>query len=149
MKEIFVLFSIYTVWALSTEALFTGFADLIRNRRAGKIYNRELPCRTSLWSILVYGVSATLAFTLIAVFVPKFFLWPWWGRGLVYMIGIYCFEFCWGAILEKLTGACPWRYRDSRWRIWRYINPEYFFLWFLFGFSLEWIKLSVLPRMLY
>jgi len=148
LSAVFILFLLYTALALSSEAIFTGIADVIRDRRGGKPLNRDLPCRTSLWSILVYGLSATVAFSLINSFVPGFFLWPWWGRGLIYTVGIYSFEFFWGAVLEHLTGKCPWHYRDSGWRFWRYLKPEYCWLWFMFGFSLEWIKLSVLPRML-
>ncbi len=177
---------LYTVLALSTEAVFTGIADFIqrlwralrrdsdskRLSRLRKVLAKigniiqslahrkprgvpikpaddeidwTLPCRTSLWSIPVYAISATFAFNVMDAFWPEFFSLSWWERGLVYTLCTFSFEYVWGLILEELTGFCPWRYRDSKWRIWRYINPEYVLLWFGFGFALEWVHLEALP----
>lgn len=146
--RVWILFCLYTVWCLASEAVFTGVADVIRNYWAGNPFNSNLPCRTSLWSIPVYGISAAIAFGIVGAWKPGFFKWAWWKRGLVYVVGTYCFEFTWGWILESLTGTCPWLYRNSSFAVWRYIKPEYFGLWFMFGFSLEWIKVKILPRML-
>lgn len=144
----FVLFLLYTALGISTEAIFTGVADIIRDQIAGKPFNSTLPCRTSLWIIPVYAGSATAAFGMIGAFSPKVFRWPWWIRGLVYMLGIYCFEFTWAFFLESIFGIQVWDYQNSEYRIWRYINPRFCVFWFLFGFVLEWVKVKVLPRML-
>ena len=148
VTEIFVLFLLYTALGISTEAIFTGVADVIRDWLAGRSFNPHLPCRTNLWVIPVYGVSATVAFSLIGAFTPKVFRWPWWARGLVYMLGIYCFEFMWVLALEGLLGIQVWNYEDSKYHVWRYINPYFCVFWFGFGFILEWVKIKVLPRML-
>ena len=67
-----VLFLLYVVWSLGCQAVFTGVADIIRNAWVGKPFDSALPCRTSLWSILVYGVPATIGFSLIGRFWPAF-----------------------------------------------------------------------------
>ncbi len=147
-KEVFVLFLLYTVLGISTEAIFTAVGDIIRDQLDGKPFNWYLPCRTNLWVIPVYGVSATVAFSFIGSFTPKFFRWPWWARGLVYMFVIYGFEFMWALAIESLLGIQVWDYRHSEYRVWRYINPQFCVFWFGFGFVLEWVKVKVLPRML-
>ncbi len=148
LYQMWVLFWLITVWSLASEAFFTGVADTIRDFFAGRPFDSNLPCRTSLWSIPVYGISAAVAFTAVDLINPNFFNWAWWKRGLVYAFCTFGFEFSWGAFLEELTGTCPWLYRDSPYLALRYIKPEYFGLWFLFGFSLERIKVNILPRML-
>lgn len=148
--------------SLSLRAFFARVKAFFRNvlqRRRERLRDRrrietnvpkdeidwKLPCRTSLWSIPVYAVSATFAFGVMEALYPEFFARDWWVRGIVYMICTFVFEYLWGLILEEATGECPWHYRDSKWRIWRYINPEYAALWFFFGFALEWIHLEALP----
>lgn len=148
LYQIWILFLIYTVWSLASEAVFTGVADIIRDYQAGRPFNSHLPCRTSLWSILVYGVPASLGFTFVDRLVPGFFKWHWAKRGFIYTIGTFASEYAWGDFLEWLTGSCPWQYRDSSIALLRYINPEYFLLWFMFGFSLEWIRVKLLPRII-
>lgn len=148
VTEIFVLFLLYTAVGISTEAIFTGVADIIRDQLDGKPFNYAMPSRTNLWIIPVYAVSATLAFGLIGAWAPKFFRWPWWARGLVYMFGIYCFEFAWALALETLFDIHVWKYLDSEYRIWRYTNPYFCVFWFSFGFALEKVKLVMLPRLL-
>ena len=148
MKPYFVEFLLYTALALSSEAIFTGLGDVYHRWRAGLPFDRKLPCSTQLWSIAVYGLSATFAFNVITAIFPRFYRAAWWERGLVYVFGTYAFEYAWGWILEKTTGACPWRYRNSRHALLRYTKPEYFGLWFFFGFALEWVHLTALPRLL-
>lgn len=146
-NAILVLFLLYTALAMSTEAIFTGIADRIRDWKAGRAFNRNLPCRVSLWHIPVYAFSATVSFSLIGACAPEFFLWPWWVRGVIYVVAIYGWEFVWAMTLESF-GVRTWVYQDSKYRVWRYINLKWSVFWFLFGFVLEWVKISMLPRLL-
>ncbi len=146
LYRIGVLFLLYVVWSLACEAVFTGVADIIRNAWDGKPFDSSLPCRTSLWSILVYGVPATIGFSFIGRFWPAFFKLNWKVRGLVYAVLTFASEYAWADFLVWLTGSCPCQYRDSPITLLRYIKPEYFGLWFLFGFTLEGIKVKILPR---
>lgn len=146
--ELSVLFLLYTALGISVEAIFTGSVDIIRDQWAGKPFDSTLPCRTSLWIIPVYGLSATIAFGIIGAFWPKLFSCNWLIRGLIYMLVIYGFEFMWALALESLLGIQVWNYENSEYRIWRYINPYFCIPWFFFGFALEKVKLVVLPRLL-
>ncbi|TSC84718.1 MAG: hypothetical protein G01um101413_102 [Parcubacteria group bacterium Gr01-1014_13] len=146
--EMGVLFLLYTALGISVEAIFTGIGDIIRNELAGNSFDPILPCRVSLWIIPVYGLSATIAFAIIDAYLPRLFSWPWWIRGLIYMVVIYSFEFVWALALESLLGIQVWNYEDSEYRIWRYINPYFCVVWFVFGFALEKVKVYILPRLL-
>lgn len=148
LMEVGVLFLLYTAVGISTESIFTGVADAIRGQIDGKPFDYALPCRTNLWIVPVYAVSATVAFGILGAFFPKFFHWPWWARGLVYMVGIYCFEYMWAFTLESLFDIQVWKYLDSEYRIWRYTNPYFCVFWFSFGFLLEKVRVVMLPRLL-
>lgn len=147
MRSFLIAFGLYTVLGLASEAVSTGVGDLFRRLRDGIPLDRTLPCRTQLWSIPVYGLSAAVGFALIAGWTPELFSWPWWARGACYMLGIFAWEFFWGWLLETILGECPWRYVDSpsAWR--RYINPTFAPLWFGFGFALEAVQVWILPRL--
>ena len=145
---IFVPFLIYTCLGISVEAIFTGVLDIIRDQLAGRPFDSTLPCRASLWIIPVYGLSATIAFGAIGAFWPKLFSWPWLVRGLIYMLTIYGFEFMWALALESFFGIQVWNYENSEYRVWRYINPYFCPVWFVFGLVLEKVKVKILPRLL-
>jgi uncharacterized membrane protein len=146
--ELGVLFLLYTALGISVEVIFTGVGDIIRDQANELPFDSTLPCRASLWIIPVYGLSATVAFGMIGACWPKFFSWHWFVRGLIYMFGIYCFEFIWALALESLLDIQVWNYHNSEYRIWRYINPYFCLPWFLFGFVLEKVKVKMLPRLL-
>ena len=138
---------VYTIISLSTEALFSGFGDQIRRvfRRTGVDWN--LPCRTWLWAVLVYGVSAAVSFPLADMLCPQFYGFHWIVRGLIFPFGVYAWEFYWGWYIETVTGKCPWEYQVSTYRIWRYIRPRYFLFWSGFGFVLEYTHLHIIHRL--
>jgi hypothetical protein len=145
MKLMCWSFVAFTVIGLATECCFTGVRDQVRRFRRGEPIDRLLPCTTWLWSILVFGLSAVISFPVIAAVYPEIFTWPWPLRGLIYLAGIYGWEFFWGLVLEAVIGKCPWQYMDSPKRFWRYIEPNYAGLWFLYGFVLEWTYLRLIP----
>ncbi|MEY4745097.1 MAG: hypothetical protein RL272_1042 [Candidatus Parcubacteria bacterium] len=138
-------FVTYSVISLASEAFFTGITAQIRRRRRREPVDWDLPCKPFLWSIVVYGLSAALSFRLIEVIHPAFFAWPWYLRGVAYMTCIYLWEYFWGWRIEALTGSCPWKYRESPWKIWRYVNPYFFWSWYCFGFVLEFVYFRLIP----
>ncbi|HSR88850.1 MAG TPA: hypothetical protein VLK22_00430 [Candidatus Udaeobacter sp.] len=147
MEEVGVLFVLYVAVGFTAEALSTGIRDSIGAMIAGK-FDPTLPCRTNLWVVPVYALSATVGFSVLGALFPNFFRLPWRVRGLVYMLGIYCIEYVWAVLIRAVFGIEVWVYSDSEFSVLRYNNPNFFALWFLFGFVLEKIKTSVLPRLL-
>jgi len=140
-------FATYAVISLASEAFFTGFTVQIRRRRRGEPIDWRLPCQPFLWSLIVYGLSAAISFPLLETAYPTFFHWPWFARGFGYMFGIYFWEYYWGWRIEDLTGTVPWKYRESPWRIWRYVNPYYAWSWFCYGFVLEFVHQRLIPAL--
>lgn len=140
-------FVAYAVISLASEAFFTGITTQIRRVRRKEPIDWRLPCQPFLWSIFVYGLSAALSFRLIEMWFPSFFGWPWYLRGVAYMTCIYLWEYFWGWRIEALTGSCPWKYRESPWKIWRYVNPYFFWSWYCFGFVLEFIHVRIVPML--
>jgi hypothetical protein len=136
---------VFTVIGLATECCFNGVRDQINRKLRGEPVDWQLPCRTWLWSILVFGLSSAISFPLLLALYPQIFAWHWLVRGLFYLLGIYAWEYFWGCLLETLLGRCPWEYEASPYRIWRYLRPRFAPLWFAFGFILEWAQLRLLP----
>jgi hypothetical protein len=138
-------FLTYAMISLACEAFFTGITSQISRLRRKESIDWDLPCKSYLWSIIVYGLSAALSFRVIETAFPQLFDWPWYFRGGVFMTVIYLWEYFWGWRIEALTGSVPWKYRESPWRIWRYVNPYYFWSWYCFGFVLEFIHFRLIP----
>jgi len=145
MGYFFLSLFVYTTVALAVEASFTsvGYQILAAWRRQ-KI-DWQLPSRTSIWALPVYGLSATASFLFVGRYAPGFFDLAWPIRGLIYMLVIYAWELYWGLFTESLVGRCPWEYFGSGPRVFRYINPYYVVFWFGFGFLLERIHLHLIP----
>ena len=128
---------VFSAAGLLFEALFSGVFFQVLHLYRGEPVDWALPCKTYLWSIPVYGLSAALCYPPAFRGLPGFFRLPWWCRGLVYMAAIYAWEYFWGAVIEGLTGVCPWRYVDSPHAVWRYISPLFAPVWFLAGLGFE------------
>lgn len=148
MWTILMTLLVYTGLSFATESLFTGTVDTVRAYLQGRPVDLRFPCRTQLWGVFVYGVSATVSFPLISLLLPAFYGLPWAVRGVAYMLGIYAWEFFWGFVQESTIGFCTWRYRDSPYRILRYNSPMHGPFWFLFGFVLEWTWLTFIPALM-
>lgn len=148
MWTIVMTLLVYTGLSFATESLFTGIADALRAYLRGRPVDPRFPCRTQLWGVLVYGISATMSYPLLTLVLPEFYGLHWAVRGATYMLGIYAWEFFWGYVISLIIGYCPWKYSDSRWRIWRYVNPWFAPFWFLFGFVLEWTWLTFIPALM-
>lgn len=145
MKLFIFELGLFTVLSFTIETLFTAIADPIRGYCRGEKIDLRFKGHTHLWGIFVYGISAATSFLFVDRVVPEFYALHWAIRGTVYMIGIYAWEYFWGAVLERILGFCPWQYTKSRHAIWRYLNPRFFGFWFGFGFVLEWVHLELVP----
>jgi len=148
MMTLFMALLVYTGLSFATEALFTSIADQVRARLKGKPVDLRFTGRTQLWGFLVYGVSATISYPALSAFSPGFYDLPWFIRGIVYMFGIYAWEYFWGMLQEKTIGFCTWQYRDSAYRLLRVTSPIHGPFWFIFGFVLEWTWLTFIPALM-
>ena len=64
--------------------------------------------------------------------------WPWFARGVIYMIGFFAIEYLAGWLLKRLTGSCPWDYSAwSKFSVHGYIRLDYAPIWFCIGLTLE------------
>lgn len=138
----------YATMGLAAEGFFTAITKQIRRKRRSEPVDWRLAGEPFLWSFLVYGLSATLSMKALDMYCPGMFELSWVVRGCVYTVLIYFWEYFWGWRIEALTGTCPWKYRDSPWKIWRYVNPYYFWSWYCFGFLLELMHHQVVPRLM-
>ncbi len=137
MKSFWHAFALFAAAGLLFEALFSGVFFQVAHLVRGESLDWALPCKTYLWSILVYGLSAAICFPPAFRHLPGFFRSPWPVRGLVYTAAIFAWEYFWGAAIEGLTGVCPWRYVDSPHAVLRYVSPFFAPVWFLVGLALE------------
>jgi len=140
-------FAVFSILCVALEAVYTGVGDQIRRYRSGEKIDLMLPCRSWLWSVPVYGISAAVSFTFIDAFVAGFYGLPWAVRGTVFVIGIYLWKLMWGIALELKLGKCPWQYVESP-RLFRYIRPRHAPFWFTLGFALEWTHAQAVPALL-
>ncbi len=146
--SLFVLLVIYACLGFAVEAIYTGLKDWILAWWNNRLVDRQLPCRVSLWIFLVYGVSATISYSLIGGYAPEFLLWPRLLRGVIYIFGFWLWEFAWAFAAEELFKVQLWKYKESPYRIWRYISLRHAPLWFGLGLAFEGIQTTILPRLL-
>ena len=65
---------------------------------------------------------------------------PWVARGLIYVVGIWTVEYAAGWSLKRAFGRCPWDYTSYPHHLHGLISWDYFPLWFVFGFALEYLQ---------
>lgn len=95
----FILFGLAGILASLT---FTAIRDAIRNRDFG------FTGQASLILFPAYGLIA-LIYPMIAIHVGKY---PWYGRGVIYMLAFYVLQYGVGFGLSKLE-LCPWSYSGN------------------------------------
>lgn len=86
---------------------------------------------TSLWMFPIYGSGCLLR--------PFFRLLrklPFYLRGSIYALLIFCAEFLSGSLLTRKK-LCPWNYRKSKWHIKELVRLDYFPCWFIVGLLFE------------
>ncbi|KPJ86112.1 hypothetical protein AMJ57_00480 [Parcubacteria bacterium SG8_24] len=141
-----VALTLFSAAGFTGECLYNGLEPVIRSLIRKERIDWRLQGAVSLWCIPVYGLSAAVGYHLVAATLfPDFFDMPWPLRGAAYVAGIYLWEMLWGLVTERVLGRCLWQYRDSRYRLFRYINPWFAPIWFGFGFILEWTERCIIP----
>ena len=113
---------------VTTEIFFTA----VNINIASEETNWALEGHSYIWMFPIYG-SASLLFTILMRMVKNYHLAL---RLIAYGIGILLVEFIAGAILDLITGSCPWEYKTGL-HLMGYIRFDYFPLWALFGYGLE------------
>ncbi|TMA26789.1 MAG: hypothetical protein E6J78_12470 [Deltaproteobacteria bacterium] len=113
-------------WAL--EVSFTALTDGVSLR------DRRLKGHSYLWMLPIYGAGGLLLeqlhHHLRARSVPR------WGRSLAYMAGIYSIELGSAALLSRVIGEVPWRYRRGI-NVRGYVRIDYAPFWYLCGWLFE------------
>ena len=94
---------------------------------------RTLKGTTSLWMFPIYGMAVFME----PVFI-LFRVWPFFVRGVVYMLCIFAAEYLSGLSL-KTADLCPWDYSHSKFNINGVICLDYAPLWFGAGLFYEWL----------
>jgi len=117
-------FLIYGIIGLVLEVIYTGLASLLRG-------DLSMHSFTFLVMLPIYGLSVFLE-PVHNHLRP----YPWWLRGLIYLITIWVIEYSSGLVLAGLLGYCPWRYSDFL-NIKGYITLRMAPEWFLVGLGFE------------
>ncbi|OGP12970.1 MAG: hypothetical protein A2053_01995 [Deltaproteobacteria bacterium GWA2_50_8] len=127
MPPLLLQFILFGILGWTTEILYTGFKNLLKNR------DYMLFGRTSFWILPVYGTIA-LFFPIVQSYVHH---WRWPFRGLVYLLVIWSIEYVSGEFFKRILRKPVWHY-TSRWSIHGNVNLLHAPLFFGFGLIVEW-----------
>jgi hypothetical protein len=122
-----ISFVSFGILGMIAEVAFGAAKSLFKDRAF------ELKGSTSVWMFPVYGLIAII-YPIIAM---RIGVLPWYGRGAVYMLTFFVFEYIAGWILTKMK-VCPWRYPE-KWSIGGLVYLPYAPIWFGLGLGVEWI----------
>lgn len=139
--ELFIRFILYGLFGFCVEVIYTAILDSLKNR------DWKLTGKTYLWMFPIYGLSAFL-FEPVHNSIREI---HWVFRFLIWSIGVTFVEFLTGWIIKRITGLCPWDYSQNRFAINEYIRWDYFPVWGVFGFILEFVHdffVSITPAIL-
>lgn len=120
------LFLLFGMLGMVGEVVFSAISSLIRQQ------SWKLEGHSYLWMLPIYGLIAFL-FPLVNGLVAS---WPWWGRGLSYMVVIFVVEYISGALLKKITRGPVWHY-TGRFNLHGHIQLTYAPVWFAVGLLVE------------
>jgi hypothetical protein len=137
MKKYLALFLIMGCIGITVEIFFTAIYDIVNHTNKGL----TLEGHSYIWMFPLYGITA-LAFPLLTKALHRF---HWWGRGLLYGVGILIIEYISGAALRHYTGSCPWEYKEGM-HINGLIRLDFYPLWVLFGVGVEAVINWLHPR---
>lgn len=90
---------------------------------------------SSLWSFLIYGLGAFFGAESMRRLMRAHEV-PAWARCLLYVLMVYVWEFCSGAVLRQFD-ACPWDYSEFDYDIMGLITLEYAPIWLIGGAYFE------------
>ena len=127
MKKVIIFFLLACI-GITTEVFFTAIKQMVISEQI----DWSLKGNSYIWMFPIYG-SASFLFPIIMGWVEKYHVLI---RISAYACGILLVEFVAGAILDFLTGSCPWEYK-TRLHFMGYIRFDYFPFWALFGYCLE------------
>ncbi len=134
-----IRFLLYGIFGWCVEIVWTAGYALIGALASGRRPDARLEGRTYLWMLLIYGGGGLLFEVAHAALLP----FPWFVRGVFYMLGCFIVEYITGWLLKALTGTIPWDYSDRRWHVHGLIRLDYAPAWFGFGLLLEWAEVVV------
>ena len=135
MSALILHIFIYGFLGWGLEIIFTAIKSSIKDR------SWKLEGFTTLWVFPLYA-SAVILFEPLHDFLVVSNI-PWFGRGIIYVVGIYVIEFIAGLLLVAIIKKHPWRY-SGRYTFKGYINFLYAPAWFIFGLLLEQIHTFLL-----
>lgn len=118
-------FLLFGAIGMLAEVTFTSIKRLLTER------TYELKGETSIWMFPIYGLIAFI-FPLISFRIGSF---PWFIRGIIYMLAFYIVEYVSGLILTKLK-VCPWNY-PAKYSLNGLIYFPYAPIWFAAGLGVE------------
>ena len=95
---------------------------------------------TSLWMFFIYGMAVFMEPVFIASGGLPFFI-----RGLIYMLLIFCAEYLTGYLLERSIGKCPWNYEGAALSVYGLIRLDYEPVWFAVGIIYENVYFNIMP----
>lgn len=136
-KNYSALFLLMGCLGITVEIFFTAIYDLINHTNHGL----SLEGHSYIWMFPLYGITA-LAFPPLIHLLARF---KWWGRGLLFGVGILIIEYISGAALRYYTGSCPWEYKQGM-HINGLIRLDFYPLWVLFAMGIESVITWLHPR---
>lgn len=127
-------FCIYGLIGWCLEVIWTGLGSLL----TGDV---RLTAKTYLWMFPIYGLSL-----LCEPVHDRIRLWPFWGRGTLWMILFFTIEYLTGWLLRNTLGVSPWDYSNSPFHVHGLIRLDYAPVWFVAGLAYEklhdWLELK-------
>ena len=121
-------FYVYAIHGYATEIMFTAMWEFVVN------LNWKFPGITSIWTFPIYG-SSTLVVEFLHPRLEEMGI-PLLGRGVIYMMWTYLWEFSTGYVL-KFFDACPWDYTPFHGDFMGLVTLEYAPFWILGGILAE------------
>lgn len=109
---------------MQVELFFTGIVNLFKK-------NWMAHCKTYLWMLPIYGLGG-----LILRYCHNHIRWNAFLAAIPYTVVIYIIEFCFGWLLSRLLGSCPWKYTNDDGKtihkrsVLGLIRWDYFPLWY-------------------
>lgn len=120
-------FILFGMFGICFQLFITALKKSVLNR------SLELTGEASLILFPVYGLIAFI-YPVIAIRVGGF---PWYVRGIIYMLIIYITQYLVGLGLTQIK-LCPWKY-TSRWSLHGLVQLSDAPLWFATGLIIDWL----------
>lgn len=130
---------LYGLFGWCAEIVWTASYELVATLAAGRSPDVRLIGHTYLWMLPIYGGGCMLFEVVHGAVAP----YPWFVRGVIYMVGCFIVEYVTGWIIMMISGAIPWDYSERRWHIHGLIRLDYAPVWFFFGLLLERVETAV------